>query len=93
MADQIEELISSLSKLKIDELMHHLRKTFYENIEFKRKRNREFSRRLENMEKRFFNELLEDENNSNLKYRLRVYNTLDNLKFNINELKEVTGTN
>ena len=53
MADQIEELISLLNKLRIDELMQHLRKTFYECIELKRKRNSEFSRRLENAEKKY----------------------------------------
>ena len=89
MADQIEELISLLNKLRIDELMQHLRKTFYEYIELKRKRNSEFSTRLENAEKKFFNEILVNENNSNLKYRLRVYNSLDNFKFQINELKEI----
>ena len=89
MAEQIVELKRLLNKLQIDEIMQDLRKSFYENIELKRKTNSEFSRRLEHEERNFFDIMLAKEANSNLKYRLNLYNSLDNLNYYINELKNI----
>ena len=82
MVEKLNELIRLLNNLPIEDLKDHIRTTFYEVIEKRKKDDEKFSRRLENAEISLFRELLGNIS-SNLNYRIKVYESLDSLKFQL----------
>ena len=91
MVEKLDELIRLLNNLPIEDLKDHIRSTFYEVIEKRKKDDEEFSRRLESDEISLFRKLLGNKC-SNLNYRIKVYDSLVSLKFSINRLKELVNT-
>ena len=91
-----KSFINLVEKLSNSELLKDyrdkIRTNIYKELDELRKKNDEFSRRLEIEESHLWFNLLREHNDSNLNNLVHIYDCLKNLKYDIDRFKDLVNT-
>ena len=91
MEESVINLVEKFNSQLLKDYRDIIRTNIYKELDELRKKNDEFSRRLEIEESNFWFRLLR-ENNSNLNNLVNIYDCLKNLKYDIDHFKDVVNT-
>ena len=85
-------LVEEVNSYSIDDIKDKIRTKIYKEIEKLRNDDDQFSKEIEMKEKHFWYSILQN-NYSNLKDLVNLYNSLNSLKFGIEDFKKSVNTN
>ena len=92
MEESFINLVEKFNSHSLKDYRDQIRTNIYKEIDELRKKNDEFSKRLEIEESHFLSNLLREHNNSNLKIFFNLYECLKNLKYHIDFFKDLVNT-
>ena len=85
------KLVEEFNSYSIDDIRDKIRTKIYKELEKLRKYDDQFSKRLEREETNFWCHVLENED-SNLKNLVKLYDSLNSLRFEIDRFKDLVNT-
>ena len=92
MEESFINLVEKFDSQLLKDYRDKIRTNIYKEIDELRKKNDEFSRKLEVEESRFWFHLLRENNGSNFNNLVHIYDCLKNLKFDIDHFKDLVNT-